>query len=108
MFGIVDIVLNHTANNSEWIHQHPEACYSTDNVPQLWPAWILDKEFQDISEEFSKGNVTWCASAPYVKTEETVDQVITYMTQKAVALNLHEFFLIDFNENLIKDEIAKA
>ena len=73
MFGIIDIVLNHTANNSEWIHKHPEASYNTDNIPRLWPAWLLDKELSDISEEFSKGDVPWCPAAPFVKTEATID-----------------------------------
>ena len=44
LLGIVDIVLNHTANNTSWIQDHPEACYSTEMVPRLWPAWLLDAE----------------------------------------------------------------
>lgn len=42
LLGIVDIVLNHTANNSAWIQSHPESCYSTDEFPRLWPAWLVD------------------------------------------------------------------
>jgi glycogen debranching enzyme len=38
LVGIVDIVLNHVAHNSAWIADHPEACFSTENVPRLWPA----------------------------------------------------------------------
>ena len=55
LFGIVDIVLNHTANNTKWIQQHPEACYNTDDQPRLYPAYLLDAELVKISKEFSMG-----------------------------------------------------
>ena len=36
MLFFVDIVLNHTASNSEWIKHHPEATYNTDNCKHLY------------------------------------------------------------------------
>ena len=53
MVGIIDIVLNHTASNSDWIKEHPESGFNLENTPRLWPAWLLDKELTDISEELS-------------------------------------------------------
>ena len=53
MVSIVDIVLNHTANNSNWIVEHPDSTYNTDDCPHLWSAWVLDKAIQDFSEDFS-------------------------------------------------------
>ena len=73
--GIVDIVLNHTANNSEWIMDHPEACYNTDDFPSLWPAWLQDNMLVELSEEFSKG-VKWCKSSPYIKSEHDLSEVM--------------------------------
>jgi glycogen debranching enzyme len=54
MLSIVDIVLNHTANNSEWIREHPDACYSTDACPHLWSAWLLDKGLRDFSNAYAR------------------------------------------------------
>jgi glycogen debranching enzyme len=45
LLGIVDIVLNHVAFNSAWIVDHPDACFSTEIVPRLWPAWLVDETF---------------------------------------------------------------
>lgn len=53
MISMVDIVLNHTANNSKWILEHPDACYSTDECPHLWSAWLLDKSLRDFSNAYA-------------------------------------------------------
>jgi glycogen debranching enzyme len=43
LLSFVDIVLNHTANDSKWIVDHPEATYNTDDCPHLHSAWLFDK-----------------------------------------------------------------
>ena len=67
--SFVDIVLNHTANNSAWIVDHPDATYNTDDCPHLWSAWVLDKAMQDFSHDFSNKKIPECPSAPYISTE---------------------------------------
>ena len=52
LLGIVDIVLNHTANNSEWLLEHPEAGYNTDNYPHLNSAYVLDRALFEFSVDF--------------------------------------------------------
>ena len=69
MLSIVDIVLNHTANDSKWIIEHPEATYNTDDCPHLWSAWIFDKAIQDFSLEYAAGKINECPSAPFVRDE---------------------------------------
>jgi len=70
LLSIVDILLNHTANNSKWIVDHPEATYNTDDCPHLWSAWLLDKAISDFSENYSKGQVKECPAAPYIRNEQ--------------------------------------
>ena len=107
ILGIVDIVLNHTANNSEWIQAHPEAGYSTDVVPRLWPAWLVDEEISKLSREYSQGKVSWSKSAPYIKNEADLNQVTDEIKARLVKLNLHKYFVC--NPQTIKDleEVSK-
>ena len=107
MLSIVDIVLNHTANNSDWIQDHPEACYNTDQVPRLWPAWLVDDEISKMSDEYIKGNLSWSNSAPYLKSEADLERVINEMRRRLTNLNLSEYFICDFSPKLILDQLPK-
>ena len=72
----MDIVLNHTANNSHWLIDHPESAYNTDDCPHLYSAWLLDKGISDLSLEFAKGKVSECQSAPYINNEADLKSVL--------------------------------
>ncbi|KAK7429968.1 bifunctional 4-alpha-glucanotransferase/amylo-alpha-1,6-glucosidase [Neonectria magnoliae] len=42
LLSLTDIVLNHTANNSKWLEEHPEAGYTLTTAPWLESAYELD------------------------------------------------------------------
>jgi glycosidase len=69
MLSIVDIVLNHTANDSKWIVEHPEATYNTDDCPHLWSAWVFDKALQDFSLQYAAKEIPECPAAPFIRNE---------------------------------------
>lgn len=53
--SICDIVLNHTANESEWPREHPESTYSCANTKHLRPAFLLDAVLAMASDDTAKG-----------------------------------------------------
>jgi glycogen debranching enzyme len=96
MLFFVDIVLNHTAANSEWIKVHPEATYNTDNCPHLKSAYVLDKAMTDFDIAFTNGELPEFPFAPHIETNEQFEQIMTHIKSKILLpLRIYEYFLID-------------
>jgi len=89
-------VLNHTATDSSWIADHPEATYNTDDCPHLWSAWVLDKGLQEFSLEFANKKIRECPGAPYIANEADLGQVMKAIQKRVIEpLKIHEFFLCE-------------
>lgn len=96
MLFFIDIVLNHTAGNSEWIKEHPEATYNTDNCPHLTCAYELDKALEDFDIQFNKGELPEFPYAPEVTNQDQLNEVMGYIKTNIIdALKIEEFFKID-------------
>jgi glycogen debranching enzyme len=96
MLSIVDIVLNHTANDSKWIVDHPEATYNTDDCPHLYCAWLFDKMIQDFSIEYADRKIPECPAAPYIRNEAELDTCMNSLGKRVIEqIKVHEFFLCD-------------
>ena len=55
MLSICDVVLNHTANNSDWLGGHPDATYNLSNCPHLRPAFLLDRCIKRLARDIGEG-----------------------------------------------------
>lgn len=57
ILSMTDIVLNHTANNSDWLRDHPEAGYNVYTAPHLDAAMELDRLLLVFSQGISKATM---------------------------------------------------
>ena len=106
--SIVDIVLNHTANDSPWIVDHPEATYNTDDCPHLWSAWAFDQALQDFSLQFAQRKISECPSAPFIRNEAELAQVMQAIQKRVIGpLKVHEFFLCEVPQ-VMKEQFVPA
>lgn len=48
LLSLTDIVLNHTADNSAWLLEHPEAGYNLTTAPWLESAYLLDTKLVEL------------------------------------------------------------
>ncbi|EGG21391.1 glycogen debranching enzyme [Cavenderia fasciculata] len=90
--NMIDLVWNHTANNSHWLKDHPEAGYNIDNSPHLKAAITLDDAFM----EFSEKNV-----GMHVESAEELELLVAKIKDHVIApLKLWEFYVLDIEKEL--------
>ncbi|CAO1628195.1 unnamed protein product [Parajaminaea phylloscopi] len=102
MLSLMDVVLNHTANSSEWLNEHPEAGYSPLNSPHLTPAEELDRALLAFSDNLASFNLP---TDP--KNAEDVRAIIDGVKREVLdKLQLWQFYVVDVKG--AKSAIAEA
>lgn len=94
--SICDIVLNHTANESKWIYEQPDASYSATTTPHLKPAILLDAMFALVSADVAAGLLEPCGVPTVIDCEDHVQALkwqlhTTYLPK----VNVYEFYQLD-------------
>lgn len=91
LLGLTDVVLNHTANNSKWLQEHPEAGYNVSTAPWLESALKLDTELLAFGKDLEKHGLP--------TTLSTVDDLLKIMdgikTYVIGALKLWDYYIVD-------------
>lgn len=86
ILGLSDIVLNHTASNSDWLSDHLDAGYSPDTAPHLQSAMELDTELLKLGSE----------EQIEIKDTEDLKRVVTKAVKDAAeTVKLWEFYVVD-------------
>ncbi|QRV74089.1 4-alpha-glucanotransferase [Ceratobasidium sp. AG-Ba] len=101
LMSLTDVVLNHTANNSDWLQDHPEAGFSPYNCPHLTPALELDDCIIEFSTDLkSRGLPNLITSAA------DIDTLLAALKEKISSLNLWQYYVLDGAHE--KKEVAAA
>jgi glycogen debranching enzyme len=90
LMSLTDVVLNHTADTSEWLQEHPEAGYSPFNTPHLAPALEID----DAMIEFS-GSLKANDLPTTITSQGDIDMLIGAFQDVLIGRNLWQYYVID-------------
>ncbi|KAL4866071.1 hypothetical protein BDV12DRAFT_173429 [Aspergillus spectabilis] len=95
LLSLADVVWNHTANNSKWLEEHPDAGYSVETAPWLEAALDLDTALLQFGQDLRKYNLP---------TEfGSVDDLTTVMSgvkeHVLKDIRLWEFYVVDAKAN---------
>lgn len=91
LLALTDVVWNHTANNSKWLEEHPEAGYNVDTAPWLESALELD----DALIKFGNNLATLGLPTEFKSVDDLL--VVMNASRKHVidAIRLWEFYVVD-------------
>ncbi|KAG7093876.1 hypothetical protein E1B28_007515 [Marasmius oreades] len=101
LLSLTDVVLNHTANDSPWLVEHPEAGYSPHNSPHLTPALELDTAMISFSKSLSSKELPIL-----VKSEEDINVLIAAFRDVVKGLDLWQYYVLDTARE--KDSVKAA
>ncbi|KAJ2162872.1 bifunctional 4-alpha-glucanotransferase/amylo-alpha-1,6-glucosidase [Coemansia sp. RSA 552] len=91
LLGVTDMVWNHTAYNSDWLCDHPEAGFNLENSPHLRSAYELDAALSQFSHYLSDLGLN-----RMVSSVDDVDRLMDGLAEHVIQpLRLWEFYTID-------------
>ena len=91
LLSLSDIVLNHTANNTKWLEEHPEAGYNLTTAPWLESAYELDTKFLELSANLEKLGLP-----TEIQTVDDLTKIMEVAKKEVIsAIRLWEYFVLD-------------
>ncbi|KAG6836985.1 hypothetical protein H0H93_016689 [Arthromyces matolae] len=95
LLSLTDVVLNHTANDSPWLIEHPEAGASTlsyipANSPHLMPALEFDTAMIEFSASLAQKGLPTS-----VKSTADIDTLLAAFNTAIQRLNFWQYYVLD-------------
>jgi len=94
MLSFTDLVLNHIANESEWLAENPQCVYNLVNAPHMKPAFLLDCLLARFSKEIADGMWRDGGLPPEVRTEKQLQLIGRVLQDRIEKLRLWEFYQV--------------
>lgn len=99
--GVTDVVLNHTAFDSLWLHEHPEAGkwsygsslmagYSAHNTPHLAPAVELEDAMLELSAQLPQLGLP-----TELNSSSDLDKIVPHIKKAIEGKNLWQYYVFD-------------
>ena len=102
LLGMTDVVWNHTANNSDWLEEHPDAGYNVKTAPWLESALEIDTALLQFGQDLENYGLP-----TVLKDEGDLSRIIASMHEHVIQkLDLWQYYVIDVERNV--KEILKA
>ncbi|KAG2011571.1 glycogen debranching enzyme [Coprinopsis cinerea AmutBmut pab1-1] len=90
LLSLTDVVLNHTANDTPWLSEHPEAGFSPANTPHLTPALELDTAILEFSEKLETNGLP-----TVIKSDDDLIRITEAFEKTVRSLNLWQYYVLN-------------
>lgn len=91
LLSLTDIVLNHTANNTKWLEEHPDAGYNLTTAPWLESAYELDTKLLALSANLEKLGLP-----TDLKSSDELIKIMDSVKKEVIAeIRLWEYYVLD-------------
>ena len=91
LLGMTDVVWNHTANNSKWLEEHPEAGYNLDTAPWLQAAEEMDHQLLDYGSKLQSHGLP-----NSISTLSDLDRIVEGIKSQVInSIELWQYYILD-------------
>lgn len=95
LLSLTDIVLNHTANNTKWLEEHPEAGYNLTTAPWLESAYELDTKLLELSSRLKELGLP-----TVLKSSDDLLRIMDAIKKEVIAkIRLWEYYALDVDRD---------
>jgi glycogen debranching enzyme len=95
LLSLTDIVLNHTAHNSEWLLEHPDAGYNLTTAPWLESAYLLDTALLELGDRLAELGLP----TNLTSTDDLVRVMDAIKTEVVAKIRLWEYYALNVDRD---------